>query len=873
MVKKSAPGRDLKWLVRIADIASRAKSIDSFQKQVTRNLAELINAKRVKLGLQDEEKHACLFDEKIKCPLGRKKPGPIIDCTLAKPVENITRACFRISQKSTPYGILLIEWKEKSPTVDVRELEDLLIPYLSMGLQRLYVLEESRRKMKEVTSLYSVLSYEFSAAITTLTDLEEVLEKTMEAVGNFLEAERVSIMLLDRKRRKLLLRSQWSRDDEKFAIPRLRLGEGVAGWAAKHGKSCVMEGPDDPRYIPPLPGLRELKSLLSVPMKVQDRVIGVINVASIYRERKFTTEEIRALELIAGRAALALENAILLEKIKDDAEEQKRLNRQLRKKTAQLEEHATILKLLNEKLKENIRGRHLLLEFSQSISRPGLGLRERMELVPETAVKIFNLEIAGIIRSKDGGEIEIVSVRGPRKSYDLTWMNSFLFDLVKEASKTALPVQATGKALEKMATSDFKNLLVARLLSDEHLYLFMGSKETVWDEDAYHLLGIFLGNSALSLENAMVLERERIERQKVASIVEGLGEGVIVVDRDRKVVMINPAGEKVTGWSSEEAIGRFCGELFRGSDPEGTDRCYNRCPLLSILKFPGTKRKEIAAEGWIENRHGEKILVSSIHAPLIIDGIMQGGVIVFRDITGERELQKEKMDFLAGISHDIKNPLASIKGYSMTLLRFRHKLSEKEQDEYLRIITSEIDHLNRLLDNMIELSRVESEVLKVKQENIEPEQMIQRIFNLYRIISPAHEFKLKKEGKPLVFADPILLYQILDNLISNAVKYSPGGGEILVGIKPSGKKVKLWVEDEGAGIPPDEMESVFERYKRGKGKSTKKITGKGLGLYITKKLLEKMQGDISVKNRKGGGARFVIHLPGVSRPCSKGDRS
>ncbi|MCL5037742.1 MAG: ATP-binding protein [Chloroflexi bacterium] len=871
MADSGINGKNSMWLVRIADLIGEAKDLETFRIRISKEMPVIAGCRRAELVLWDGDFKNCAAGKNTACPLARRKSEFFINCTRPKPLKDGGRICLKISGNKKVYGVLLTEWDEGSDFIDNNPVQGLLASLVGTGLQRLYSLEEYRRKIQEVTSLYGVLSYEFAAALTTSSDLENVLDQTIEAVGTFLDAEQVSIMLLDGKRKELLLRSQWSRDREKFALPRLRLGEGIAGWAAKHGKPRMMKGKDDPLYVPTLPGLKEMKSLLAVPMKVQGRIIGVINVGSIHREREFTAEETRTLELIASRAALALENADLLEKTQDDAREQKRLNRQLLRKTSQLEEQAEIQKLLNSKLKDNNRVRQLLLEFSQKVSMPVLSFGKRLEMIPETASKIFNLEIAGVFKAPVDGDIELMYVKGAGRSKTRSWISPFLADLASRAGKHGETVQAGGSALAEASSRKLKNLLVSPLLPEKSLYLFMGGSKTVWDAAGHRLLGIFLGNSALSLENALALEREKLERHKVASIVEGLGEGVIVVDRDRSVVMINPAGEKITGWASADAVGKFCGELFMGSDPNGADRCISRCPLLSLLKFPGAKRKEISAEGRIRSRNGDEVLVSSIHAPLIADGVMQGGVIVFRDITEERKIQQEKLDFLAGISHDIRNPFASIKGYAMALLRYRHKLSEEEQDEALRIINSEIDRLNRMLDNLIELSKMEAESISLRIEDVELAPLVRRVFNLYRVSASKHTFSYEEDGDIFIHADPILFYRVMNNLVSNAVKYSPEGGEVFVGAKPYGKMIRIRVDDEGPGIPADETVKVFERYKRGEDEKVKQVSGKGLGLYITKMLLQKMKGSIVVENLKSGGARFTVTVPGIIKHTPKGD--
>ncbi len=219
-------------------------------------------------------------------------------------------------------------------------------------------------------------------------------------------------------------------------------------------------------------------------------------------------------------------------------------------------------------------------------------------------------------------------------------------------------------------------------------------------------------------------------------------------------------------------------------------------------------------------------------------------------------------NLVASISHDVRTPLASIKGYVVSLLRRGERLDPATKEECLKITNSEIDRLTRLLDNLLNRSRLEAGKLVMRAEAVRLAPLVGKVVELNRVNLIKHSIVNEITDEiPDVMADPDHLEQVLNNLLSNAVKYSPSGGKVVLGWKADDLFVRISITDSGTGIPPEERERIFELYHRCPGPASIKVAGTGLGLYITRKLVELQGGRIWVESAPSSGSCFYFTMP------------
>jgi two-component system phosphate regulon sensor histidine kinase PhoR len=384
--------------------------------------------------------------------------------------------------------------------------------------------------------------------------------------------------------------------------------------------------------------------------------------------------------------------------------------------------------------------------------------------------------------------------------------------------------------------------------------------------------------SALFLENTLLVTGSDVERVVARAVLESMADGVFTLDWEKKITSFNPAAEQITGWRTEDAIGRSCKEVMQARylcpGAEAAGGCEENCPLLTLLADQDLMEKGLTVEGTIHHRSGEPRYVSSTYSVVADRGDLLGAVVLFRDITERRRLEEMKSDYAAALSHDLKTPLTAMKGYAVTLLRHGHRLNEESRKEALEVINFEIDRVSRMFDNLLHQARLEAGVKQQTLSKVFPFKVVKQVVALYAYSGRSHELICEVEPEDLeLLTDRDQLDQILNNLVSNALKYTPGGSKVRVRCQRDENPGMLLFEviDNGPGISPEELPLVFKRFHRVDGANSRKARGTGLGLHITRMLVESLGGETGVSSELGQGARFWFRLP--LRPLPTGEGS
>lgn len=375
--------------------------------------------------------------------------------------------------------------------------------------------------------------------------------------------------------------------------------------------------------------------------------------------------------------------------------------------------------------------------------------------------------------------------------------------------------------------------------------------------------------------NNMFLYYLNLRDKKVLfEVFEVMDDGIIVMNLEKKVLLINKSAVNIldVAYKPEDITGEqkfTINDLLADKSGELVRRIIN-CEDL-VKKYIDEGIDTISGEANLEYEDKSKIIkytLSFLQFP--VDSIKTmlnkndsySYLIVLKDITEQKNLEKEKDDFVATVSHDIKTPLTTMKGYLSALLRYPDKITSEQRDSYLRVINSEIDRINRMLNNLMDLRRLEGNILKINPVKFDIIKVINKVVDIFNISYVNYEFQVNsKVSNILVYADKDKIEQVLHNLLSNAVKYSPSGSKISIVIEVETNEVIVSISDQGIGIPPEEIEKVFDKYYRTQQTQKKKIGGKGLGLYITKKIVELHGGRIWVKSELNKGTTFYFSIP------------
>jgi len=292
---------------------------------------------------------------------------------------------------------------------------------------------------------------------------------------------------------------------------------------------------------------------------------------------------------------------------------------------------------------------------------------------------------------------------------------------------------------------------------------------------------------------------------------------------------------------------------------------------LAVEAIPGwaaiASRIEVATAGSAAPRPeslpldlGGRELWLSIHGVAVPDGV----VYAFRDLTEERALERMRTEFVSTVSHELRTPLAAIYGAAMTLRRSDVSIDNEQRLRLLDIVSGEADRLARTVNDILWASRLDTDTLNVTIQNCDPRALVDEVVTAQEVhLDRSHRLLIDSASDvPLVAGDPDQVGRVLINLVDNAVKYSPDGGSVTVRVEGAGSHVRFAVADEGLGIPPAEQRRVFEKFYRLDPNMTRGVGGTGLGLYICRELVRRMDGRIWVESPGlGRGSTFVVELP------------
>jgi PAS domain S-box-containing protein len=352
-------------------------------------------------------------------------------------------------------------------------------------------------------------------------------------------------------------------------------------------------------------------------------------------------------------------------------------------------------------------------------------------------------------------------------------------------------------------------------------------------------------------ENAFLYEE--VERRARASrVLETIADGVVLLDEDERVLLWNDAAEAITRLAARDVLGRPAAEVLPGYTENVASVAIDGRPSTVPVDF------------------GDRELWLSFSA-VKFDG---GTVYAFRDLTEERGLERMRSDFVATVSHELRTPLAAIYGAAVTLRRTDLDLDVEVRERLLEVVAEESDRLAQIVNDVLLASHLDSGQLQLNIQTVDAAKLTSHVVDAARAHLPDGITLTFDAPKRLhVTADEQQLRQVLVNLVENAVKYSPDGGPVSVSLTQEERTIRWTVADEGLGVPAADRRRIFEKFFRLDPNMTRGIGGTGLGLYICRELVHRLDGRIWVESNNGKGSRFVVELPRRSVPLKRRQRA
>ena len=512
--------------------------------------------------------------------------------------------------------------------------------------------------------------------------------------------------------------------------------------------------------------------------------------------------------------------------------------------------------------------RDFMLEITRAITAQ-LDLSEVLRRVLHASLVMLAGRVGIIaLNDKRDGRFNVRAFSGLSQD-DVPQLNIKLQELMAPADEGGFSREFLNQKLREMADAVDPRLVQSIAMplvfarNPLGLLIVFRSYQTAITSEDLNTLQSFADQAAIAVNNAQLYGELNQEHQRLEAIVNSSGDGVFILNPDLRFQRANRAFERMTGWRVAELVDMPLADVIVWDQAPGQD-------IEAALEAGWAGEKEAApgattlyVEGELIRRDGMPLSIGITYAPLIAeDGRLESIIANVRDITNFRKAQEMQSVFISSVHHELRTPIAIIKGYASTLGRDDVEWESDVVREKMTIIEDEADRLTALVEDLLTASRIQTaRELRLNPADTDLSAVAARSVARLRSQS-AHRIELSfPENFPVIHADAARLRQVIDNLLTNAIKYSPEEKTITVGGRFSEKHVTVFVRDEGAGIAKDQIDKIFERFYRIEDNLTQRTQGTGLGLYLAKAIVEEHGGEISVKSQPGAGSTFYFTIP------------
>ncbi|MGZ3581203.1 MAG: GAF domain-containing protein [Ktedonobacterales bacterium] len=676
--------------------------------------------------------------------------------------------------------------------------------------------------------------------------LTATLDRLVQNVGTLIGVPSVSVALLEPETGDLVTWAALGAGPNGPRRTRFGPNEGIAGWVAAHLEPVIVHDvAREPRFKHL--GGEPAGSMLCVPLIDNDQLLGTLTVSSP-QPHAFDMRRQQLLQIFSDQAVLAISKT-----------------RQAEAAKAQARELGALL--------DATRALTSSLELTQVFAYIVASIRK--VIACDDAVIYSYDEHAGVLRVMTGFGRRLERLGGGQVNIEAPRSMAAWVAKNRRARLSAPQISEVGEVTEAFLAGDELALLCVPLVSKDQLRgVIMLAREDAFSPSE---LGVMLNLSnivAATLENVQLYQTARAEREQQAALYAAASDAIAVVDGDLRLVEANDSFTSLTGRPRSEILGQMCCEALHAHTHDGCPICDRRAELsdeLELGKEPPHIECDLPDFGGIpqssEIEHGLRPAMRYIDFSVTPVSGPQGRrlLLVGRDVTAFREMDQMKANFIGMVSHELRSPLQVITGYlDLTLSGMSGGLTDQQFD-FLRRARAGSEHLMGMVDDLLLISRRDAGLFTLSLKEIELVPVIQESIDELELLADDSGVKLYTHMPaqlPPIWADGPRISQVLRNLLTNAIKFTPAGGSVTVSAEATDDSVIMRVRDTGVGIAPQHLKKIFDRYYQIANSGLRgRFQGQGLGLAIVRMIVEGHHGNISVESNHGQGSVFMVVLP------------
>ena len=708
---------------------------------------------------------------------------------------------------------------------------------LAIALEESRLYAETRAREQEATKLYGV-----TRQIATSLDRDRVLDLIVTQTIELTGCEASGIYVYDRERDGLVFGRGLNLDPDLTRGVFLKAGEGVGGRAFKERRPVwTRDRTVDPSlgYSPASRVLMEAKaprSYLAVPIMSRDEVHGVL-MEYFFSPHDFSPREIQLVSTLADHVALAFENVRLLEETRQREQEASTLSRGLallNQATRALQRTLDVDRMLSGALLELANAFGADAALMNLLGADGGVLRSVGHWLSETQRRELHARRSGITAHVRETR-QPLFIRDVEERRDMVHPENFTRGV---KSIAALPVLGQqGRALGVL--------------------LLYYKTPQLFPDTVVRLLTSYADQLATALENAQIYEEAQTQRVRLAQIFDSTSDGILLVGRSGDIQAVNERAGELLGFDAGRAVGTPLADVLARLAATTPEAEHGLAALRGLLENP-----ERGGAGDLDLRRHGRVIHWVGQATRAAAGAAIGLTLTLQDVTHERQVSQLKSDFVSFVTHQLRTPLSGIK-WMLELAGQTPTISE-ELMSYVRDASDSAERLIGLVNDLLDASRLESGALKMKPQPTGLADLTRSVLDEVTTLVRARGHQLSVEGvetAPRVLADPQLLRQVILNLTSNAIKYTPAGGAVTVRIGRENGVARWAISDTGVGIPAAAQARLFEKFFRAENAATIETEGTGLGLYLVRLIVERLGGRVWCESEEGRGSTFLFTLP------------